>query len=382
MTATFAQLLDFRYLTASYRDMPSIGEYFFTNRFFTNTRDVPTDDWELINWAASNQPLPINSRGGSANTMTPTAGTKRIGSMFVGYDRVPVGADGLNALREEESFALQSKGMSVVEMIQEELMSRHRIRKEAILASILTTGAVGFGTNGDVLVPTAHSDSGALTHQSGAVIQPDFSVPNSRRGKCSDGSTNAIAGPWSDSASKIWNDLEEIQYRQQNAGLPRLTDVFVHSLNKRHLRQNDEFIQWAKESNTAPDRLLAGDMIEGLWGYNWHFIPGTYVDSSGNTVDLIAQKLAVITPPPGPWLRAVNGLTLVPGDINLQGDWRSALNALQEVYGEYSYAHLEHNPASLYVYCGDAFGLAFANPNAIWMPSVFTDSATDLSGTG
>ena len=379
---TFEQLLDYRVLTASYRDTPAIGDFHFSNKYFTNVRDVPTDEWELINFGPANQPLPINSRGASANTMTPQGGTKRIGNMFVGYDRTPLDVTVLQALREEESFALQQKGAATVAAVQEEFIQRARVRKEAIIASIMAYGQVGFDANGNVIIPTVDSLSGTLTAGSGAVITADFTVADGHRGNLTSAGT-AISNMWSNSDAKIVDQLEQIRYNASVAGVPRPTEITVNELSKKHLRDNAQFKEWAKESNVAPDTILRGEMIQGLWGFDWHFVGGTYTDVNGTTVDLVPQTHAIIAPPVGPWLRAVNGLTLVPTSLDTQTDVGAALAALTDVYGEYSYAKLDHNPATLYLYGGDAFGMAFANPNSVWMPNVFeTDDGSSQSGTG
>jgi len=384
---SFEQLLDFRFLTASMRDMPSIGDLFFTNKFFVGARDIPTDEWELINYGASNSPVTANTVGSSANRVVPIGGTKRIASMFYTYNMVNLPAIGLQALREEESHALQSRGAAVVEAIQEEFVNRHRILKEGIIATILAFHRVNFDASGNLLRPTVDSLTGAQTNAAGTLTSADYTVPNSRRGNLTDTAftPNAVIDVmWSTSTAKIWRHLEQIGYRAQVAGVPKPTEIYVNALNKPLLADNTEFQAWATRNQRSQDTVLAGEMVENLWGYNWHFIAGTYQDVNGATVDLIPRRKAIILPPMGPWLRPARGLELVPNSIDLQGDWRTTLNGLQEVYGEFAYAHLEHNPARLDMYMGDKWGLALPNPNAVWAPDVFetSASASDVSGTG
>lgn len=375
---SFEELLDFRYLTASFRDQPTLMNYFFTGRYFNNLRDVPTDEWELINYGQNNTPVGFNSVGSPAQMHTPIGGAKRIGSMFFTYNGLQLPGDALNALREPESQTLQNKGLQVVMNAMEEFQQRHRILKEAALSTIFSFGRVCVNANGDIVRPTVNTLTGALSNPSGAVTVADYTIPDSHRGNL-DGIIDTM---WSSSATKIFQQLEDIDYQAELAGVPKPTDIIVNTLNKRHLRDNAEFQLWAKESNVAPDRVLMGETIEGLWGKNWHFVGGTYQNSSGTTVDLVPQTHAIIVPPNGPWFRAVQGLQLVPNSLELQSDWRAALNALNEVYGEFSYACLEHNPARLTQYMGDKWGCMFPNPNVIWMPNVFeTDDVAGEGGT-
>ena len=148
----------------------------------------------------------------------------------------------------------------------------------------------------------------------------------------------------------------------------------------KHLQDNNEFRFWAQRQQRTAESVLQGDMIEDLWGFNWHFIGGTYQDSSGATHDLIPQTSAVICPQTGPWLAASRGLELVPQDLSPAPGWREAIAQLAEVYGQFGYAVLEHNPAQLSLFLGENWGLNFPDPNAIWMPTCFDDSGE--SGTG
>lgn len=84
----------------------------------------------------------------------------------------------------------------------------------------------------------------------------------------------------------------------------------------------------------------------------------------------VAFLRAIITPVPGPWLRAANGSELI---TDLEGIFASADEALEsvvEVFGDFAYLKLIDNPAALVLRMGTNFVYAFANPNAVWAPTI------------
>lgn len=383
---TFEQLLDPRELSGSFEATPSLMEYELTNTFYTAPRDVRSDQVEMIYYPAITQPAPLNARGAEARVLTPSGGTQRFHNLFHAFNQTPLPADALRALRNPDNFDLQEKGRLTVERINEELQTRMRLTKEAIIASIITTGRVNLDSGGNVLTPSVNADSGAVTDANNTVISADFGVANSHRGRLNDSSDGYLisqAELWSNSATKISRHLEALKYRASKRNVAKPTDIYVHSLAKNALRDNEEFRLWAVESNRAVEAVLRGEMIEDLWGFNWHFVGGTYQDASGTTRDLIPQTVAVIMPPPSqPWIRAYRGLELVPSQVGVVSSVDEALNNLMEVFGEFQYASLEHNPARIDLFSGDNWSVNFADPDAIWMPTVFDSTSPETSGTG
>lgn len=378
---SFEQLLDFRELTASFRATQSITDYEMTKAFYTSPRDVLSDSVEMIFYPAINTPAPVNSRGTSARILNPQGGTKRLATIFHAFNKMPLPADALRALREPESFMAQEKGKQVVEMAMEEFVTRHALLTEAVISTIITHGRVNFDSNGGVLRPTINPD-GSLSDASGTMISADFDVDDSHRKELNNGTDQIITNLWSNSDADIAQQLELLRYRCRASNIAQPTEIYLNPVQaKRHLRLNNEFRFWAQQHGNNPDKMLMGDVIENLWGFNWHFIGGTYQTAAGTTVDLIPQTMAVICPPPSqPWLRSFRGSELVPTSIDTAPDWQAALNSLNLVYGQFAYAKIEHDPVQIVMYIGDNWGISFADPNAIWMPTVFSDDATSGSG--
>lgn len=367
MPSSFADLLDPRELTATYRAMPTLGEMYFTQNFYVNARDVNADSVEMISIDKIDKPAPGNTRGNSARILKQSGATKKLMTLFHVFNETPLSMDALRALRELDSFGLQEKGEEIVTMAAEEQALRNRMFREVVIAQIMHTGRVNLDSQGEILTPSVNSSTGAITDASGTVISADFGVSDSNRGNCN----NIVSALWSVAGTKIGTQLDNFKYTAQKNGAPVPTEVYVHTLKKSVLRANTEFNDWAKYNSMRVDDILRGEFIENLWGYNWHFVSGTWTDVNGTVRDILPQTQAIICPKVGPWLRALRGSELIPRTIDVQGDWRAALAATDKVYGEFAYAKLLDNPLRLSMFNGDNFGLGFADSNGIFMPTVF-----------
>jgi hypothetical protein len=366
---TFEQLLDVREFTALYRAVDSIQDYPFTKTFYQNPRNVESDSVEMISLSGITRPAPGNVRNGTARVLSPRGGTRKEATLFRIFNEVVAPGDALKALREPESFAMQDKGRQVIDLANEEMALRNRMHKEVVFSQILTNGRVNLDANGEILVPSVNATSGAITDAGNSLISADFGIANNHRGNLG----GLVSALWSVAGTKISDQLEAIRYDALKHGAPAPTEIYVHRLSKKFLRANTEFNDWAKFcSDRAVDAVLRGDVIENLWGFNWHFIDGTWTDVTGTIRDLIPQTQAVIVPRPGPWLRPLQGSELVPGEIGYAPTWQSALAHIRKVYGEFAYSMVKHNPVALEFFYGDNFGLHFADVNCIYMPTVFS----------
>lgn len=377
-------LLDYRELTASYRAADPLIETPFTDTFFLSPRDTVTDEVEMVYFPGTTKPAPMNTRGSAARRITAQGGTKRYNTLFYSFNEMPLDPLALQALREPDSWFLQEKGRQSVEMIINEFKQRHKIQMETAIASIMYPGRVNIDVNGDILAPTVDSLTGAITDATNTVISADFAVPNANRGNLNDSTDGGaiITQLWSASSAMISRQLDKIRYRSRKFGRPMPTEIYVHGVPGRaFLRDNTEFKTWAKEAHIRSiDAVLAGEVINDLWGWNWHFVDEVWQDTNGTYHDLLPQTAAIICPKPGPWLRSFRGLTQVPRDLNIVGDMMSVLNSYDQVYGEVSWAKLTDNPVQLSLFMANSYGMAYADPNVVYMPTVFESTIT--SGTG
>lgn len=357
MPMNFRALLDPHFLTDSYAQRQGVRSYPLTEMFYVNPQNVADDQFDFVFYPAEMEPAPVNRSGDEAHTLATGEGATRKGSLFVAFNKVRMPMDAVAALREPDSMAMQEKGQLALQNVFDRFSERHAIQKELIIAKIMTTGVVYLDAAGNV-----------LESSSGAALTANFDVESTHKTNLN----GIISKLWSDPTAKILDMCDSIrdQAESENAEVP--TDIWVHTLSKRHLRNNDQFIEWCVESGVNADTILRGDMIEGLGGFTWHFYGGKYKAADGTMTNYIPVTQGILTPPPaGGWLKKSQGLSLVPTDINIVADWQQALNSVATMYGKFSYAKLKDDPLALYLYMGDKFGLNFADPSAVWMPTLF-----------
>lgn len=367
---SFRSLLNLNDLSSMYSAVSSIQEYYFTTTFFKGAKDVDSDTVELIKINATNRPGPSNTRGANARRIQPKGAEGLRATLFHYFVEMDLAADALRALREPESFALQDKGRQVLQIQVDEMATRHRLHKEAVFRCILVYGRVNFDVAGEILEPSVHATTGALTDASGTVVSADFGVANAHRGNLG----GTIGALWSTGSTQIGLHLDTLRRKAAIAGTARPTTVIINGIKKTLLRANTEFNDWAKYNSVRVDQVLTGDGIDGLWGFNWKFLDGTYELEDGTAIDLIPLTGALILPDIGgglSWLRNFNGSELLPTDLELKTSVDAAVASLVTIYGQYAFSQLQFPPTRLSMFYGDNFGMNFADPNAIWSPTVF-----------
>lgn len=353
----FHELLNPHVLTDSYKARRTNGgAYPLTETYYTNPKDVDDDEFDMVYFPEAREPAPGNVSGGEARVLTPGAGTKRKAAVFPQFNKLQLPGDALLALREPNSLALQKKGATSVGMIFDDFGTRHSIYKELVLAKTLTGGVVYANNAGQI-----------LESSSGATVTADFGVSSTHKTNLG----GIIDKLWSDPTADIPSHIEAIKDAAESASVEEPTDIWLHATKKKELRANEQFQLWAAQNDRVTDVILKGNIIEGLWGVNWHFYGGKYKAADGSMKDYIPPTKAFLCPPASsPWINAVQGKTLVPTELNIVADWRAALAKAEEMYGKYSYAKLTDDPMALWLYMGDKFGVYFADPNAIWMPTL------------
>jgi hypothetical protein len=342
-------------------------EYFFTKMFLGGAINVDSDSVRMIAIEASTTPGQANVRNGKAKLITSKGASEKYFAMFRYFTEMPLEADALRALREFDSPAMQQKGRQIVEIAQQESKIRADLFKEIVTANIMTYGRVNFDASGNILVPTVHATTGVITDHANTVISADFGVADAHRGDLG----GLITGLFSTAATKIPDILESIQVDAADNGRPEPRHIYINRKKKALLRNNTQFNDWAKYNSVRVDEVLNGDGIQNLWGWDWHFVSGKWTDYGGTSRELLPLTSAIITPDDGPWRRAFSGSELIDTTNLVTNDLLAALNQLTTVYGPFSYAETRRNPAGLSYFQGDNFGMGFADPGCVYMPTVF-----------
>lgn len=359
-TYELEEVLHPRVITALYREE---SRKFFANplvEFYSGQmKEYTGDRFEFAYREAMKQPAPANFRGQPARLLQPTGATERRVYMLHAFNEVGLSMDSLQMIRRPGDETLQRKGRDEIVRQMEDFGARHHIFRAVCLAKTLSAGVIHFGPNGEV-----------LESSSGATYSVDFGVPASHKAQLDPGSGDLIDVPWDDPSAKILDQLDaiRIQAEEENAEEPR--HVWMHHAAKRWLRDNEQIQSYVSGSPEAVDRVLRGTVIEDLGGWNWHFFSGSYQAADGSSVPYLPRPQAVLTPDLGPWLRAANGSELITSFEGIRSSVDGALEEVTEVFGDFAYVKLVDNPTKLVLRMGTNFVYAFANPNAVWMPTV------------
>lgn len=360
MDQSVRKILDPRLLTASYQQLAPEAETVFTNTFFLNPENVDDDQVRSMYDPADMAAAPGNNPGAEARLITVGAAQERVFNLFYSFNRTQLPVEVMQALREPGSYTLQRKGATEVARIMTKFRNRQIRFKELAISKIVTQGAVHMDGAGRIL------DS-----SSGAVTSASFQVPAANQGNLG----GLITGLFSTAATDIPAILESIVQQARTNNVPVPTTCWMNRANLASLRNNTKFQTWAANNPQPADRVLSGGMIEGLWGFNWRFISTMYQNVAGSMVPYIPTTgvgSLVLTPDPtGPWIKATNGLNLIPRTIDVVGTVDEALSQLDSVYGAFAYASMNHNPVQIDAFLGDKFGLHFNEPGAIWQATAF-----------
>ena len=353
-------LLDYRSLKAMYESEKASSSIPtpFTEMFFVNPTDEETDDFTMIVDNVEQRPAPLNNKGGKARVLDKSGAKERRGVLFHVFNVLPFGAELLDAIREPDSQVIDRKSTREARRQLAKFARRHAILKEVVLSKIITDGVVYYDVaNGVVKESSGDADSVAI----------DFGVAASHKGNL-DG---MVSGQVSSASFGLHKLIEDIKLKAEEENVAPPTEVLCHPSMKQYLRGLTEFQTYVTASYQDAEQVLRGETIENLFGMNWHFIAGRYQDSAGTNVPTMDPKKLVFLPAVSEgFVQASNGKVLVPRDLDLHSDGLAALASLAEVYGEYAYATVTHNPVGIEAYAGDCYGLNFVEPNAIWQAAV------------
>ena len=371
MPQELRELLDPRILSASYAQRDKTDNNELVGFYFNDPTPTDGDEFEIVFYPALMTPVPLNTPGAEARQLAIGQGQGKKAGIIYDFSEKTLPAEILQALREPDSWQLQDRGREALNFEMSRFSRQQEITKELSIALTLAFGHFGIDAQGNIRPPTEDSNTGVLTDDASTVTPVDFGVDNSHRGNLG----GLIDKLWTDPSAKIADQLDLVRNAAEAANAEVPTEIWVHNLTKRYLRNNDQFLEWAQYNQVSTTAVLSGSVINDLWGFNWHFYGRKYRDPvTSAMVDFLPQTKAIITPPPTNegWCQQKQGLSLIPTSINIEPDALAALSKIEKVYGRFAYAQLTANPVQLKMYAGDKWGLYFADTNAIWTPTIST----------
>jgi len=164
------------------------------------------------------------------------------------------------------------------------------------------------------------------------------------------------AASWATSTTDIPDDLDTwIDLVEKDSGYTP-EHAWINRKIMRYMMDNTKVKEFL---GTAEYKAQVGKLgyIREFHGLTWHIYSQGYVPSGGSFTRYIADDKLILVPQPSPeWVNILNGSTMI---ANLTSE------DLVEVFGEYSHALLEKDPAGYKAIVGDTFIPALFVPDAI-----------------
>lgn len=364
MGYSIAEVLDARFMLEAYKQRPNSATPSnpVLDHFNAAAENAFGDTFELKFYGQENRPAPTNLPGSPARTLTQVGVQKQYYTPITAFNEIPIDQETVMFLEAESNPTFQDRGREEINRQIDEFKRRHTLLRMLGLSKALFGGEIFRDASGNI----------TETASTGPTI--NLGVPASRKSQLNVLGGNIISAAWDVASTKILTQLDQIKIAAEQLGVEAPTDIWLHSTAKRWLRDNDEIKVYFQNKQLDPDPILTGSMYPNLGGFNWHFFDGSYVDSSGTTRSFFPTTMVAITPPVarGGWFRAMNGSSVVYGSDGIAGDASAdaANGSTNIVYGDYAYCKKIDNPNTIVVRGGTKFLYAFANPNAIWMPTV------------
>lgn len=359
-------VLNPQFLSKAYSKIASLSVQNPMLDFYSRPENYDGDVIEMVVYDDDREAAPINAKGAPARTQDTRGASKSYFSPIHAFNEVTIPMASVQFLRQDDNPALQNMGIQELRRQMELFGRRHRALRAVTLAKALSDGIVYYDTDGKV-----------LESSSGAAVTVDLKVGATHKSQlahASNGGSDIINTAWDQAGASILTDLEQIRDAAEYDKAPPPKHVWFHTTAKQWLRANTEIKSYIQYVDAARADQLLNSMSNGSFvvgDYVFHFYNGTYVGADGSTVrPLIPITKAIITPDVGDWFRHYECAELVPTGEGVMSSIEEALGNVQSVYGDFAYLRLDDNPVKLTMRMGANFLYAFADPNAVWMPTV------------
>lgn len=370
MDLSVAEILDYTMLTALYREAELYNpeESALYDFYWRSPEVAETDAFEWIVDPLSLGVAPTSLRAVPAKLQQLHGLAKKEIEIIVSFNKIGMSLDSLRALRHPSERFLQKKGVEEVRRQVQTFAEKQRRLRFLAMAKAFTGSIFIQNSTGSIVESSGDGtrtvSTGVPSSHTGALSKATLGVSTQL------GAGNIIANNWDTTDADIFSQLEELSRAAMLSGLPRPKHVWVTTEAKSWIREQSTFQEWAQVSPAIAEGVLRGDIVENLGGFTWHFWDGSYQDADGVIRTYLDPLKALITPEPGKWMAAAEGISIVPTDLNVGQSAEDRLNSSQEIQGEFSYAKIKDDPMELMVYYGDAFVPAFRQPEVVWYPTV------------
>ncbi|MCC5829075.1 MAG: major capsid protein [Phycisphaeraceae bacterium] len=363
-TMTLNQMLRGRNLTGLVQGIRSGLPTILPEIFLTPTRNIKGD---LVEWFEVRGVRDVARQahyGGPAHARTLEGMTRRSATMIHSFEHQSLPVAAWPNLTHPETGNAQDMARQEIERQTRAFKQRFVNLRQAATACAISTGRLYFDDQGQL-----------LPAESGSVWGVDFNIPPSNRGKlvASDGIIQGSSAKWSAGGTDILWQLRLLKsLAARTTGYP-LAYAFYGAHIPTYLAGNEGISNWIHSGvpstgETAEAVMQGGELPGNLFGLKWIPMADAFFASADGTLHNVHDPDTVVfTPAPSPdWFELIQGSYAVPTGAPTEHDGDS----LEEVFGMFSYATLEHNPPSLVQYAGDTFLPLIKVPGAVFHAQV------------
>lgn len=354
----------------------------FTKHLFTS-RGTPLplrdDVIQSFGFSVNNKPGKMGVRGARPNqTATPDLLKMSSGLLRV-HDFTPFNNEQVQMFARSPQLSGSTQSEAEYDRVAEAYVNKviemganqTALTKELAFACAAVYGILFVNSSNDIVFPTVHATTGAVTPPGDAARSYDFGVPDDHRGDL-DGIVTAL---WSTAGTKISEQLEALRVKAIKDGKSRPDTILVPSIQKKWLRLNTEFKDWATYNNRSIEAVLGGGMIEDLWGWKWIFTDEIYqstVDGTSVRETLPLVNVHIYSSMEDT-IEVYEGRELLhfgPSGILQAGNADLSSLNITELFGDFAYTFVQNNPLSLEMHRGSNFGINITRA-ALYTPTVF-----------
>ena len=202
----------------------------------------------------------------------------------------------------------------------------------------------------------------------------DFAVPAANQGQLNwDGNGDIIDASWATAGTDIIGHMNKVQIAARlTTGYP-IARAFYGGAILDYLLTNTKLKEFLNRNPAIQGSLVAGAIPDGLFGLKWAPIGQAFFqDQNGANQLWFGDDHIVFTPEPAPdWFEWVEGSYQIPTQLGgVYAGGLDAANAFAKVYGMFSFASVESDPAGIKHNCGDTMLPVLKVPRAIWIADV------------
>lgn len=345
---TLTQMLDSHNLTGLVQGIRSGLPPVIPDTFLTPTRQVKGDRVDWFEATGVRDPARLAHYGGPAHVRQLEGLRRHSAAMIHAFEQQTLPIAAWSGLLDPQTGQSQTLARQEVECQTRSFKQRFVNLRQAAVACALIRGRLDFSRDGQL-----------LPDQSASAWNIDFHIPETNIGPIV-GAEGVLAdetdSPWSAASTNIVAQIRALKsLALRTTGYP-IGYAFYGSNIPSYLAANQSVSDWMQAmtpGSAAEDANTHSEIPGRMLGLQWVPVADAcFATPDGQMHTLEEPDTVVFTPAPSAeWYELVQGSYAVPtGTPSID-----TVDAMQEVFGMFSYARIEHNPPAVVQFAGDTF---------------------------